>query len=430
MSTRLADRAAKRHFAFMAARRRFRWGFVALGVVAVALVLWVILHKPAAKKPTPPATPVTAVKATVQDVPVSITALGAAQAWQSDAILAQVSGTLLSVAFKEGTQVTKGQLLAQIDPAPYRAALTQAQGALIRDQALLAEARLDLARYQTLSAQDSIARQQVDTQAALVKQDEGIVLMDKGAVAAARVNLDRCSIRAPVSGRTGVRLVDPGNLVSASGSAVATASGGGVTGASGASASSSSSGGAASSSASPSGIVIVNQIQPIAVTFTVPQGDFQHLTDLTDGFRKPLAAEALSQETGASLGTGTLSIADNRVDPSTGTVQLKAKFDNPGERLWPGQFVNVRLTLQTLSRVTTIPSSAVNQGPNGAFAYVIGADGKVAAQPIKVAWTQGATAVIASGVTAGQSVVTDGQLTLKPGAHVKIKAAATPKARS
>ncbi len=410
----------------MASRRRFRWGFVALGVVAVAVVLWVVFHKPAAKTPKPSATAVTAAKAVVQDVPISITALGAAQAWQSDAIFAQVSGTLLTVAFKEGTAVRKGQLLAQIDPAPYHAAVTQAQGALIRDQALLAEARLDLARYQTLSAQDSIARQQVDTQAALVKQDEGIVLMDRGALAAAKVNLDRCTIRSPVNGRTGVRLVDPGNLVSASGSASATTSGGGVTGASGTSSSSST-----SSAANPGGIVIVNQIQPIAVTFTVPQGDFQHLTDLTDGFRKPLKTEALSQETGAVLGEGSLSIADNRVDPSTGTVQLKAKFDNPGELLWPGQFVNVRLTLQTLSNAVTIPSSAVNRGPNGAFAYVIDANNKVAAQPIKVAWTQGPVAVIASGVTAGQSVVTDGQLTLKPGASVKVRTApAAGKARS
>jgi multidrug efflux system membrane fusion protein len=288
-----------------------------------------------------------------------------------------------------------GQLLAQIDPAPFRAVLTQAQGALRRDQALLANARLDLVRDRTLAAQDSIARQQLDTQAALVRQDEGTVLIDQGAVAAAQVNFRWTRITSPIAGRAGVRLVDPGNLVSA----------GDVT-----------------------GIVIVNQIEPIAVTFTVPQGDFQRLSDLSDRFRKPMAAEALSQETGASLGSGVLSIADNRVDPATGTVQLKARFANAGDRLWPGQLVNVQLILQTLPRAITIPAAAVNQGPNGAYAYVVGANRRASVRPIKVAWTQGATAVIESGVKAGETVVTDGQMGLKAGSPVRVSRPVPPAA--
>jgi multidrug efflux system membrane fusion protein len=417
----------------MPVRRRFHWGFVVLAAVAVvALVAWVIFHKKPAKAAPPPRVPVTVVKAGVEDVPVSISALGAAQAWQSDTILAQVTGTLLRVNFVEGTDVRAGQVLAEVDPAPYRAALTQAQGALKRDQALLAGARIDLARYELLLRQDSIARQMVDDQVALVNQDEGTVLLDEGNVAAAQVNLKRCTITSPISGRAGVRLVDPGNLVSGGGSISSTPNTSSATSAaapasSGTSSSTPSSGSAASSASSGgTGIVIINQIQPIAVTFTVPQGDFQRLSDLSDNFRKPLATVATSQETGAQLGNGELSIADNRVDATTGSLELKARFENPGRRLWPGQFVNVTLTLQTLSHVTTIPATAVNQGPNGAFAFVVGPGAKAVMRPIKVAWTEGSTAVIQTGVQPGDVVVTDGQMTLKAGSLVRIVKPAVP----
>jgi multidrug efflux system membrane fusion protein len=201
----------------MAQRRRFHWAFVILGLIALGLIVWVLI-KPHPRSLPEHAIPVTVATVTSQDFPISVTALGAAQAWTSDTILAQVSGKLLSVDFVEGGSVRAGQLLAQIDPAPYRAALMQAQGALARDEALLANARLDLKRYQLLASQDSIARQTADTQAALVKQDEGIVLTDQGLVASARINLGWTRVVSPISGRAGVRLVDPGNLVSASGS--------------------------------------------------------------------------------------------------------------------------------------------------------------------------------------------------------------------
>jgi multidrug efflux system membrane fusion protein len=397
----------------MAARRRFRWVFVALGVLAIVLVLWVVFHKKPTKPQRPPATSVVVARVTVQDVPVSITAIGAAQAWYSDVILAQVSGKLLSVPFREGADVKAGQLLAQVDPAPYKAALLQAQGALRRDQALLSEARVDLARYQTLATQDSIARQTLDTQVALVKQDEGLVMADQGTVAAAQTNLRFTRIVSPISGRAGVRTVDPGNIVNGGAaspvpSTTVTGGGSGISGAN-------------SSASVATGIVTINQIEPIAVTFTVPQGDFQRLSDVSDGFRRPLVTEALSQETGALLGTGTLSIADNRVDPATGTVQLKARFANTDHHLWPGQFVNVRLTLQTLTGVTTIPGGAVNQGPHGPFAFVVGADSKAVMRPLKVAATQGPITVVASGVRPGETVVVDGQMTLKNGSSVRIR---------
>jgi multidrug efflux system membrane fusion protein len=370
----------------MVAHRRWRWGLALPAVILVGLVIWLVManHKPAVKDKVPTVS-VSVAKVTLQDVPVSVSALGAAQAWQGVLIRAQVSGRLLSVPVSEGSYVSAGQVLAQIDPAPFRAALMQAQGALARDQALLANARIDLKRYDTLVSQDSISRQQRDTQAAVVKQDEGTVVLDQGAVASAEVNLRYCVIHSPVAGRVGVRLVDPGNLVSATDT---------------------------------TGIVTVNQVDPIAVTFTVPQGDFQRLADVSQGFTRPLPAEALSQETGASLGQGELSIADNHVDPSTGTVQLKARFPNPGKRLWPGQFVNVQLTLQTLAQAVVIPATAVNQGPSGAFVYVVAPGNKALMRPIKVTTTQGGVAVIASGLTPGEIVVTDGQMTLKPGSKV------------
>jgi len=351
------------------------------------------------------AIPVTVAKATVADVPVSITALGAAQAWTSVTVLAQVSGKLLSVDVPEGSEVQAGQVIAQIDPAPYRAVLMQAEGALKRDEALLADARIDLARYRALQAQNAIASQTVDTQAALVHQ---------GTVAAANVNLGWCRVVSPVTGRVGVRLVDPGNLVSSSGSVSSTPS----------TAAATSSSAPISGSSSATGIVIVNQLQPTAVTFTVPEGDFQRLSDVSDGFRKPMVTKAFSQESGELLDTGQLSIADNRVDPTTGSVELKARFPNTAEKLWPGQFVNVQLTLQVLPRVTTIPVNAVNQGPNGSFLYVVGANKTVSMRPVTVAWTQGTTVVVKSGVRAGETVVTDGQMILKAGSPVRIIPAA------
>jgi multidrug efflux system membrane fusion protein len=407
----------------MAEPRRRRWIFVALGVLAVLLLAFAVLHKkPAQKQATPPVT-VNEAQVTSADVPMTVSALGAAQAWRSDTITAQVSGTLLEAPFKEGDEVRAGQLLAEIDPAPYRAALTQAQGQLRRDEALLEEARMDLTRYQTLAAQNSIPRQTAEDQAGVVKQDEGVVQIDQGAVAAARVNLERCRITSPIAGRVGVRLVDPGNVVgsggaanSTNGSASTTSSSSGAT-AGGASGSAGTAGSVTGGTSGSSGIVVVNQIKPIAITFAVAQQDFANLVKVSDGFRKPLSTSAYTQETNELLGTGTVQIADNKVDPSTGTVQLKAQFANADEHIWPGQYVNVKLTLQTLQQALTIPAAAVNQGPQGTYVYVVNA-GKAQVRQVKVATTQGAVAVIQSGLKLGETVVTDGQMTLRNGSEV------------
>lgn len=370
----------------MGTPRRFRWGFVVPGVVLIALIAWLALgNKPAKPKGSPPVA-VTVAPVTIQDIATSINALGAAQAWQGVLINPQVNGRLTYVA-REGNDVRKGALLVEIDCGPYKAALTQAQGALRRDQAILAGAQRDLTRFQQLVAQNSIARQTAEDQEATVKQDEGAVLADQGAVQAAQVNVGYCRIASPVDGRVGVRLVDPGNIVTT-----------GLT----------------------TGIVSVNQIQPIAVLFTIPQGDFQRLSALSGGFSRPLTAEALSQETGADLGSGELILADNHVDQTTGTVQLKAQFPNASRTLWPGQFVNVKLTLETLRGAITVPSAAVNQGPNGAYVYVVGPGNKALDVPVNVQATEGATSVIQSGLKAGQLVVVDGQMGLKPGSVVTL----------
>lgn len=405
----------------MASRRRVHWVFWLLGAIAIALALWAIFGHHG-KKPAPlKAVPVTAAVAKTQDLPISLTTLGAAQAWTSDQIISQVSGKLIRVNFTEGANVRAGQVLAEVDPAPYQAALMQAEGALQRDQAILAGAQRDLARYALLNAKDSIARQTYEDELATVKQDEGLVELDQGAVKSARVNLNWTRIVSPISGRAGVRLVDPGNLVSASGSQSSVPSTAAATNASSAPTSSSSS---SAAGAGGSAIVTVNQIEPMAVTFTVPQGGFQRLLDLTSGFKTALPVKATSQDTSAPLGDGEVRVADNHVDPSTGTVELKARFPNSGDKLWPGQFVNVVLTLQTLRNVITVPTTAINRGPNGSFVFVIGANHHVTMQPVKVSWTQGDLSVVSSGLTAGQTVVTDGQMTLKNGSLVVVRASA------
>lgn len=402
----------------MAVRRRAPWIFLGLGAVAAVLAAVAIIGKPKTARPPPPAVPVNVALVTTKDVPVSVTALGAAQAWRSAVIVAQVSGILQKVAFTEGANVKAGQLLAEIDPAPYRAALLQAKGALARDEATLQEAKLNFARYQALAAQDSIAKQTVQDQAAVVKQDEGVVMVDRGQVAAAQVNMDRCHVISPISGRAGVRLVDPGNLVGAGSVAVSTngaaagGSGGGQAGAAG-----SVTGGTTGSS----GIVVINEIEPIAVTFTVPESDFDQISKASDGFKRPLPVEAFAQESGLSLGHGLMSIADNKVDPGTGTVQLKARFENADHKLWPGQYVNVAMTVQTVLHQPTVPATAVSHGPKGAYVYVV-QGGHAQMRPIQVSTTQGGVAAIGGGVSPGETVVIDGQMALRPGAKVAIQA--------
>src|SRR5215469_8827708 len=372
----------------MAASKRLPLGLVGVAAAALALFGWALFHNTRSSMPSPPqATAIVVAKVERRDVPVSINALAQAQGWQTVVVRAQVNGTLLQVPVREGSDVAKGELIAEIDPAPFRAALMQAQGALGRDQAQLDLARLKLTRYRQLGEEDSIAGLDVDSQAALVNQLEGTVMVDKGEVAAAQVNLNYTRILAPVAGRVGVRYVDSGNVVSTTDTA---------------------------------GIVTINQIAPIAVTFTVPQGEFQRLSQVSDGFRKTLVTQAYSQESGDLLDTGELVVVDNRVDPATATVQLKARFSNAERRLWPGQLLNVRLTLQTVRNVLALPTAAVNEGPKGPYAYVVKDDTAVM-RPLEVDLRQGEITVVKSGVEAGDTVVVEGQTSLRPGAKVAVR---------
>jgi membrane fusion protein, multidrug efflux system len=268
------------------------WGLLVVALAAAGLCGWLALgHRQHTVVPVTQGVSVTAAMARREDVPVALEAIGAAQAWQADVVHAQVTGRLLNVPVREGSEVKAGELLAQIDPAPFQAALMQTEGTLKHDQALLKLAQLNLTRYRTLLAQNSIASQQVDTQEALVEELQGTVLTDQGAVNAAKVNLGYCTITSPVTGRVGVRLVDAGNLVSPT---------------------------------DPNGIITVDQLQPMAVTFSVAEGDFQRLRQASETFSRALATLAYSQDSDALLGSGELRIADNHVDPTTGTVQLKA----------------------------------------------------------------------------------------------------------
>jgi membrane fusion protein, multidrug efflux system len=366
--------------------RGHHWGLLVVATIAAGLIYWLsAAHRGLAGQQATPAVAVAIAPVVRADVPVAVTELGAVQSLQGVTIRAQVSGRLQQVAVQEGSDVQAGDLIALIDAAPYQAVLLQSQGTLRHDQALLAIAKLDLERYGQLTAENLISRQQIDTQRALVEELQGTVVSDQGVVDAAQVNLGYCRISSPVTGRVGVRLLDAGNLVSATDTG---------------------------------GIITINQLVPIAVTFSVPQADFQSLSQASDGFRRTLAVQALSRESEAPLGTGVLSVADNHVDASTGTVAMKARFENRDRRLWPGQFVNVSVTLRIITGAVTIPAAAVNHGPTQSFAYVVGADHIAMMRPITVEAVQGPTAILSAGVQPGESVVVDGQMSLKPGTPV------------
>ena len=373
----------------MAASKRLSGVLVGVGACAVALFGWALIHKKSAPQTQQPVTAIAVAKVQKRDVLVSINALGQAQGWQSVVVRPQVNGKLLRVPVREGAEVTANSLVAEIDPAPFRAALMQAQGAVARDQAQLKLAELKLTMYRQLATQDSIASLDVETQAALVSQLEGNVMLDEGALAAAQVNLDYTRILAPVAGRIGVRLVDAGNLVSTTDTG---------------------------------GIVTINQISPIAVTFSLPQGQFQRLAQFSNGFHKPLVTQAFSQESGQLLDSGELVVIDNRVDPATATVQLKARFANTQRRLWPGQLLNVKLMLETMHDAVVLPSIAVNQGPNGPFTYVVEGNA-VVLRPLEFDVQQDELTVVKSGVKPGDTVVVEGQASLRPGARVAVRGA-------
>jgi membrane fusion protein, multidrug efflux system len=327
--------------------------------------------------------PVLAAQAKLADVPVYLDGVGTTKALNTVTVRPQVDGKLMRILFKEGQDVEREYVLAEIDPTTYQAMLDQATAKKAQDEAQLANARLDLERYNRLVASNSATRQQADTQKAMVAQLEAQVKLDQATIDNAQAILGYTKIIAPISGRTGIRMVDEGNLIRA---------------------------GDAST-----GIVVITQIKPLSVFFSLPQ---QQVARVNRAFAQaPLVVEALSSDNKSVVDRGTLQVVDNQVDQTTGTVKLKAEFPNADLQLWPGQFVNVRLLIETLRQVVTIPTAAVQRGPNGTFVYVMNEDA-VAVRPVTVSQQDDVQAVITSGLSAQDRVVTTGFARISDGTKV------------
>jgi membrane fusion protein, multidrug efflux system len=360
------------------------------------------------------AVPVTAAVATRKDVPEIINAIGNVQSIDSVSVLPRVTGAIEKIEFTPGQDVKQGQELFLIDPRPYQAALDQAKGQLAHDQGVLAEAKMDLERYQTLQQQKSIAGQTAQDQVFVVQQDEGTVQLDQANVETAQLNLDYCHIAAPISGRAGVLQVDLGNLVGPSGGqGIGTTS----------STSSTSASTISSTAVSTGALVSLTQLQPIYVSFNVPQTTLNQIVQ--NQAKGPLEVDAYSQ-VGKLLEKGKLTVINNQVSSATGTVTLQATFTNPNNLLWPGEYVSVGLTVAMRSNVVTVPASAVMVGPTGDYVYVIGAGNKVNRVAIQQAARRGGISVISKGISAGQQVVATGQYRLDNGTQVAIQQAPTP----
>jgi multidrug efflux system membrane fusion protein len=364
-----------------------------------AAACFAVLAAPLAAKaqtpPEPPAVPVSVEKITRQDVPIWLHGLGTVQANYSVQLRPRVDGTLTQVPVKEGQDVRQGDLLAVIDPRPYKAILDAALAKKQQDQAQLANAQMDLARYASLVRKDFASHQQLDTQQATVKQFEAAVAGDDAQIETAQLNLSFCYITAPFDGRIGLRNVDPGNVVH---------------------------------SAELAPILSMTQVQPIAVTFTLPQDTLPAITRAMA--QHPLDVVVYADDNKTELDRGVLLTADNSIDATTGTIKLKATFANTQRALWPGQFVNARLLLGTDANVVAVAAPAVQHGPNGLFVYQLGQNNTVTVQPIQVTRQEGGVYVVASGLDPGATVVTAGQSRLQAGTHVAVREAAAEQAKS
>jgi membrane fusion protein, multidrug efflux system len=324
------------------------------------------------------------------DIGINLNALGTVTSLATVTIRSQISGYLQKVDFKEGDEVKKGDLIAEIDPRPYEAMLAQANGNLARDQALLKGAQVDLARYQGLATQNAVPHQTLDTQVALVAQDQGTVEFDKAAVKSAEVNLQYTRILSPLDGRVGLRQVDQGNYVTPGDA---------------------------------SGIVVITQLQPISVLFTVPEDNLQPISKrLQSGAVLPAAA--LDRGGGKKIADGTLQTFDSQIDPTTGTIKLRAQFPNETKTLYPNQFVNIQLLLDTHKDVTTMPTAGVQRGVPGTFVYLVNSDDTVSVRKIELGVTDGDRVEVRSGLQPGDKIVVDGADKLRDGAKINVRAEA------
>ena len=326
------------------------------------------------------------------DIGININALGTVSSLATVTIRSQISGQLVRVAFKEGDEVKKGDLLAEIDSRPYEATLAQAKGQLARDEALLRGAQVDLTRYQGLAAQNAVPRQTLDTQTALVAQDQGTVEADRATVRSAEVNLQYCRIISPLDGRVGLRQVDQGNYVTP----------GDI-----------------------NGLVVITQLQPISVLFTVPEDNLQAIAKRIQA-GAVLPATAYDRSGATKIADGTLQTFDSQIDQTTGTIKLRAQFTNDTRVLYPNQFVNIRLLLDTHKDVTTISTAGVQRGVPGTFVYLVNADSTVSVRPIQLGATEGDRVEVLSGLTPGDRVVIDGADKLRDGAKINVRSEADP----
>ncbi|MET0681962.1 MAG: MdtA/MuxA family multidrug efflux RND transporter periplasmic adaptor subunit [Casimicrobiaceae bacterium] len=382
-------------------RRTLRWVALAvLGVAALVAAIWYASRPAADKAPAPRGaversgradaalrpTPVVAAPVRQGTLDIYLFALGTVTPVNAVVVRSRVDGQLMKVAFEEGQMVKAGDLIAQIDPRPFEVQLTLANGQRARNQALLENAKVDVARYRTLLEQDSISRQQVDTQESLVRQYEAALQADQGNIDNAKLQLTYTRVVAPISGRVGLRQVNPGNIVRASDA---------------------------------NGIVVITQLSPIGVVFPIPEDALPRVMKrLRAGDRIPV--EAFDRAQKEKLGSGRLLTADNQIDTATGTIKLKAEFPNADGALFANQFVNVRMPVETRSNATLAPTAAIQRGAAGTFVYVVKDDKTVAVTPVVVGSTQGETAAIDSGVAPGALVVVDGADRLREGAKVEV----------
>lgn len=366
-----------------------RWLGVVGAVAAVAYGLFAH-YAPSQKeggKPGGPGgriVPVVAAAARKGDIDVYVGGLGTVTPRNTVTVKTRVDGQLMKLPFREGQLIKAGEMLAEVDPRPFQVQLTQAEGQMARDMALLKNAQVDLARYRTLFEQDSIAKQQLDTQEALVRQYEGVVKVDQGQIDNARLQLAYSRVTAPLAGRVGLRQVDPGNIIHASDA---------------------------------NGLVVITQLQPITVVFTLPEDSVPTIMGrLVAG--ETLPVEAYDREQKKVLAKGTLLTVDNQIDPTTGTVKLKAQFANDDYALFPNQFVNARMRVETRHDVVLAPTAAIQRGVQGTYVYAVKPDQTVTVRPVKVGPTQGENAAIESGLAPGEQVVVDGADKLREGAKV------------
>ena len=379
-------------------RRRHTWVWVLIIVLVAGGAVWLSRTRMTTHADAPSAkggrrggafgpVPVAVAKARQGDVPVHLNGLGSVTAFYTVTVRSRVDGQLMNVAFQEGQSVKEGELLAQIDPRPFQVMLEQAEGQMAHDQALLANAKVDLDRYRTLLKQDAIPKQQLDTQTATVAQYEGQIKTDQAAIDSAKLQITYCRIIAPIGGRIGLRLVDPGNIVHASDA---------------------------------SGMLVITQIQPIAVLFTIPEDSLPPvLHKLHAGATLP--AEAWNRDNTQKLDSGKLLTVDNQIDPTTGTSRLKAVFENHGYNLFPNQFVNIRLLVDTKHNQIIVPSVAVQTGSQGKFVYVVKPDSTVDARVVTTGISEGSDTAIETGLKANEAVVIDGADKLQPGSKVKVR---------